>query len=182
MAAKKKAELVEAKERTTDNILYYTFSFKAVGLPLLRHSCFKCVQGDRNRVSSARARSARGGQRDERAGRVRARGPSERCTSSASTRASFGASPPPHVRAPRLTHLFFSRSYSSSPLSLIQLSCHFLPPWAAPAPLAPLRAHPAVPARRDAVVTRRAPFAAEKRWGKRQDLFNNIMLSFQPKL
>jgi len=29
LAAKKKTELVEAKERTTDNILYYTFTFKA---------------------------------------------------------------------------------------------------------------------------------------------------------
>jgi hypothetical protein len=35
---------------------------------------------------------------DKMAGRARARVPSERCTSSASTRASFGASLPPHVR------------------------------------------------------------------------------------
>jgi hypothetical protein len=32
LAAKKRAELVEAKERTTDGILYYTFTFKAVRL------------------------------------------------------------------------------------------------------------------------------------------------------
>lgn len=32
LAAKKKAELVDAKERTTDGILYYTFTFKAVSL------------------------------------------------------------------------------------------------------------------------------------------------------
>jgi hypothetical protein len=42
LAAKKKAELVEAKERTTDNILYYTFVFKAVRISTPAHPVLHC--------------------------------------------------------------------------------------------------------------------------------------------
>jgi hypothetical protein len=71
LAAKKKAELVEAKERTTDGILYYSFIFKAVRFSIILS--LDCLEDCRNRECSD----------SHSFGREKESRPSERCTSSA---------------------------------------------------------------------------------------------------